>query len=146
LFALPDVDTDFEKRDTVDFAMRNPVNSSTMSLRGLRVLIVEDTAAVAYALRYLFEDIGMIVVGPVSTAGDAERLLDEKPQLALVDMFLEGELSYALVGRLRDLGVPVIAISGSAELLAGSSSVVTLQKPFSGQELIETVQELVPAA
>jgi DNA-binding response OmpR family regulator len=114
-----------------------------MTLRGLRVLVVEDTASVADALRYLLEEVGMVVVGPVSTVDAAERLLRDRPQLALVDMHLEGQSGHTFVNRLRDLDVPVIAISGSAELLAGSAGVARLQKPFSGRELLETVHKLV---
>jgi DNA-binding response OmpR family regulator len=117
--------------------------SSVVTLRGLRVLVVEDTASVANALQYLLEEVGMVVVGPVSTVDAAERLLRDRPQLALVDMHLEGQSGHAFVGRLRDLDVPVIAISGSAELLAGSPSVARLQKPFSGRELLKTVHQLV---
>jgi DNA-binding response OmpR family regulator len=114
-----------------------------MSLRGLRVLVVEDVPTVAEALQYLLEEHGMVVVGPVPTTGAAERLLARRPHLALVDVHLEGQPSHAFVRRLGELDVPVIAISGSAELLAGSPGAATLQKPFSGQELMEAVHRLV---
>jgi CheY-like chemotaxis protein len=115
-----------------------------MTWSGLRVLVVEDTAAVAYALQYLLEEVGMVVVGPASTVDAAERLLVDKPHLALVDMHLDEDQSgHAFVCRLRDLDVPVIAISGSAELLAKSPNVARLQKPFSGRELLEAIHRLV---
>ena len=125
--------------------MRSPEGWNVMSLHGLRVLVVEDVPTVADALQYLLEEFGMVVVGPVPTAGAAERLLVRQPHLALVDVHLDGQPSHAFVRRLGELNVPVIAISGSAELLAGSPSATTLQKPFSGKELIRTVHRLVPA-
>jgi DNA-binding response OmpR family regulator len=113
-------------------------------LRGLRILIVEDAPAVADALQYLLEDIGMVVVGPASTPHAAEQLLSEQPQLAVVDMQLGDHTGDALIKRLRAIKVPVLAMSGSVELLARSGKVATLQKPFSGQELLEAVLQLVP--
>ena len=104
--------------------MHSPELPNPLGLRGVRVLVVEDMSAVADALQYLLEDNGMVVVGPASTPGAAEQLFSEHPQLALVDM---------------------LAMSGSAELLARSSKVATLQKPFSGQELLRAVHQLVPA-
>ena len=70
--------------------MYNPNVINTLGLRGVRVLVVEDTPAVADALQYLLEEVGMVVVGPASTPGAAEQLFAEHPQVALVDMHLEG--------------------------------------------------------
>jgi CheY-like chemotaxis protein len=110
----------------------------------LRVLVVEDAPAVTNALQGFLEDFGMFVVGPVSTPDAAERLLTEQPpDLALVDMHLGGHTGYALIERLRQVKVPVVAISGSAELPAEGPSVATLQKPFSGRELLTALCQLV---
>jgi CheY-like chemotaxis protein len=125
--------------------MHSPELPNPLGLRGVRVLVVEDMSAVADALQYLLEDNGMVVVGPASTPGAAEQLFSEHPQLALVDMQLGGDTGYALIQRLHGINVPVLAMSGSAELLARNSKVATLQKPFSGQELLRAVHQLVPA-
>jgi DNA-binding response OmpR family regulator len=114
-------------------------------LRGVRVLVVEDTPAVASALQVLMEETGMIVLGPVATSDAAKELLAERPQLAVVDMHLGRATSYGLVEQLRARGVPVLAISGSAELPARSGGVVTLQKPFGGQELLAALSQLAPS-
>jgi len=113
-------------------------------LRGLRVLVVEDAAAVADALRNLLLDVGMIVVGSVATPGDAERHLAEQlPDLALVDLHLLGGTGEALVARLRAARVPVVVISGFALLPSEISGVATLHKPFSGVELLSTLCQLI---
>lgn len=115
-------------------------------LRGLRVLVVEDAPSVAKALRNMLEDFGVVVVGPVSTPDAALQLLTEfSPDLVLVDMHLDGFTGYALVERMRRLGVPVLAVSGSAELPREGPKVATLQKPFSGQALLTIICQLVCA-
>jgi len=81
--------------------MCNPNVANTDDLRGLCVLEVEDAPAVVKALQNLLEDFGMVVVGPVSTPDAAVQLLDEHPpDLALVDMHLDGHSGYALVERM----------------------------------------------
>jgi DNA-binding response OmpR family regulator len=65
--------------------------AATSCLAGKRVLVVEDTWAVAQALRSLLEEIGLVVSGPSATIADAERLVSEQvPQLAVVDLRLGG--------------------------------------------------------
>jgi CheY-like chemotaxis protein len=84
-----------------------------LGLRGLRVLVVEDAPAAVNALKNFLEDSGPVLVGTVSTPDAAERLLAEQPpDLALVDMHLGGHTGYTLVERMRQVKVPVIAISG----------------------------------
>ena len=115
-------------------------------LRGLRILVVEDAPAVVNALQTFLEDFGMVVVGPVSTPDAAVQLLAEHPpDLALVDMHLDAHTGYAVVERMRQVKVPVVAMSGSVELPAEGPCVATLQKPFSGQELLATLRHVVRA-
>jgi CheY-like chemotaxis protein len=120
--------------------------ANSLGLQGMRVLIVEDAPAVGKALQSLLEDFGMVVVGPVATPGAAERVLAEQsPDLALVDMHLSGHTGYALADRMRRAGMPLVVISGSAELPAEEPCLATLQKPFSGQELLRALHQVVRA-
>ena len=101
-------------------------------LRGVRVLIVEDSWHVAEALGSVLSDFGMVVTGPTSTIVEAERLtLDEKPELALVDLSLKGEMTFGLVDWLHQRGLRVIVLTGYAGLtpsLDRANAIV--QKPF----------------
>jgi DNA-binding NarL/FixJ family response regulator len=55
-------------------------------LRGLEILLVEDSGIVGEAIKDLLELLGADVVGPAATTADAERLLSEHaPDAALVD-------------------------------------------------------------
>jgi CheY-like chemotaxis protein len=110
----------------------------TSRLRGVRVLVVEDTWVVADAVQSLLEDVGMIVAGPAASVADAERLVGERtPQMAVVDVNLKGELALGLIRRLRRAGVGVVVISGFpvGSDLSGFGA-ASVQKPFSGPELL----------
>ena len=117
-------------------------------LRGVRVLIVEDSWHVAEALGSVLSDFGMVVTGPTSTIVEAERLtLDEKPELALVDLSLKGEMTFGLVDWLHQRGLRVIVLTGYAGLtpsLDRANAIV--QKPFAADELVATMQDVMLAA
>ena len=112
-------------------------------LRGARVLVVEDHWHVANALKLLFEAEGMEVSGPAAGPADALRLVGEqKPDLAVVDINLRGELAYGLIDQLHDQGVRIVVVSGYAVLaprLTGKVDAV-LQKPFNGPELLAALR------
>jgi response regulator RpfG family c-di-GMP phosphodiesterase len=68
--------------------------ASAVRLRGLRVLIVEDTWHIAKALDWLLAQ----VIEAVATTSDAERLADElAPNVAVVDMKLRDRMAYGLI-------------------------------------------------
>ena len=115
-------------------------------LRGVRVLIV-DSWHVAKALASLLTDIGMVVIGPISTIAEAELLVaEQQPELAVVDVYLKGQLAFGLVDWLHERGVRVIVLAsylGSGKLLEKASAV--LQKPYDAQELLATMCEVMRA-
>jgi DNA-binding NtrC family response regulator len=114
-------------------------------LKGVRVLVVEDSWHVGKALKSALEEIGMLVVGPVASVADAERLLSEQtPDLAVVDINLKKELSYGLIDQLHDRGVPVVVATGYAVLRDSTEKAAAiLQKPFNGRELLETLSRVM---
>src|SRR5262245_56395470 len=111
-------------------------------LRGVRVLIVEDQWHVAIALRSLLEAEGMEVSGPAGKIADAHQLADEhKPELAVVDINLKGEMAYSLIDDLHDRGLRIVVISGYATLLRLAAKVdAVLQKPFNAPELLASLR------
>lgn len=112
-------------------------------LRGLRVLVVEDSWHVANALKTLLEELGIDVAGPASSLQEAERLLATRaPQLAIIDINLKGEMAYGLIDRLNDRGVGVVVISGYAvPQVAQSKVAAVLQKPFSAKSLLAILRQ-----
>jgi DNA-binding response OmpR family regulator len=119
-----------------------PETATQGDLRGLRVLVVEDQWHVANALRSLLEVEGMEVSGPAGKTADAYRLVSQhKPELAVVDINLKGEMAYSLIDDLYDRGVRVVVISGYAVPSRLSAKVAAvLQKPFNGPQLLASLR------
>ena len=112
-------------------------------LTGKRVLVVEDTWVVAEALQSLLEEAGLVVAGPSATVAHAERLVSEKvPQLAVVDLKLNGEMAHDLIDCLHDRGVSVVVVSGLVSNPPAKAAAI-VEKPFSGEALIETLRSVV---
>jgi DNA-binding response OmpR family regulator len=127
--------------------MGTPVHEEAQPLRGVRVLIVEDSWQVAKALGSVLSDLGMVVTGPTSTVAEAERLVaEQQPELALVDLNLRGEMAFGLVGWLRDRGLRVIVLTGYAGLSKPLDKAnAVLQKPYDAHELLATMRQVLAA-
>ena len=113
-------------------------------LRGLRVLVVEDSWHVASALKALLEELGINVAGPAATLDEAEGLLaTREPEVAIVDINLKGEMAYGLIDRLHGRGVRVVVISGYAVPQVAQGKVAAiLQKPFSAKSLLAILRQV----
>jgi DNA-binding NarL/FixJ family response regulator len=70
---------------------RDPIGpGSSDDLKGLEILLVEDSAIVGAAIKDFLQLLGANVVGPATTTAEAERLLSEQaPDAALVDRIFE---------------------------------------------------------
>jgi len=119
-------------------------NAAHSGLRGVRVLLVEDSWQVADALSLLLEKTGMIVSGPVSTVKEAQRLVAaHDPTLAIVDVNLKGEMAYGLMDWLNERGIKVLVISGYADLPQSLGQfAVILHKPFTAAALLTTLRRM----
>jgi CheY-like chemotaxis protein len=114
-------------------------------LRGLRVLLVEDSPAVADALKQHLELLGATVAGPAATTTEAkEVIMGGRPDVALVDFHLRGENSYTLIAQLRQEGIPVIMLSGSIESPAQAllEGVMMLEKPVREEQILEHLRPI----
>ena len=80
------------------------------SLRGRRVLVVEDEYILAEDLRQELEDQGAKVLGPVPTVAEALELLRQgpAPDLAILDINLQGEMVYPVADALRAQAIPFL--------------------------------------
>ena len=119
------------------------VETESLDLAGVRVLVVEDSWQLGVAMRSLLQAYGAEVSGPVATAADAERLCDEHaPDVALVDFNLRGgELANTLIDRLHGRGIHVIVTSGYAAPPVSLEKVAAiLQKPIGEARLIESMR------
>ena len=117
-----------------------PVTQATKGddLNGLRILIVEDEAAISLLLEDMLLDFGCEVVGP---AGRLAAALDlaatESFDLAILDVNVAGEPIYPLVEALEQRKVPFVFSTGygSAGIKDAYRDRPVVQKPFAQNEL-----------
>jgi CheY-like chemotaxis protein len=115
-------------------------------LKGLRILLVEDSWHVGVSMTRLLRVLGATVVGPAATGAEADRLLaDMVPDVALVDFHLrDGESAADLIDRFHDRGITVVVITGYAVLPVSPKNVAAiLQKPVNVDLLLATLRPLV---
>jgi DNA-binding response OmpR family regulator len=119
--------------------------------KGPVVLVVDDEPAIRFLCRVNLELDGYQVV-EAGTLADARHMIELEPvALVLLDMHLGLERGSALLEELRhrEPRIPVVIVTGSAEVHAGerpTDADAVLGKPFTIDELMSTVQGLVGAA
>jgi CheY-like chemotaxis protein len=84
------------------------------SLRGRRVLVVEDEFLLAQDLLEELLDCDAEVMGPVASVAEALAILESSPPpyMAILDIKLSDGMVYPVADALRRLGVPFIFASG----------------------------------
>jgi CheY-like chemotaxis protein len=118
-------------------------------LCGSRVLLVEDEMIVAWLLEDMLAELGCVVVGPAATVDRALAMIDAQDiDVALLDVNLNGEMSYPVADALIARGVPFVFSTGydKDRLLEGYRTVPVLQKPYHHSELSDALARLVTPA
>jgi DNA-binding response OmpR family regulator len=116
------------------------------TLRGLKVLVVEDEYFLASDLQQALEAAGAIVLGPCpSFARAAGRMSDPSIACAIMDINLRGEMSTDLCLELADRGVCVLLVSGydPASLPEALASLPSVQKPVGPAALVDRLKDAV---
>ena len=73
--------------------MAKSESAQALKLEGLRVLIVEDEALVAFQLEDMLADLGCAIIGPASRVNQALDLLGRQTiDTAVLDLNVGGEL------------------------------------------------------
>jgi PAS domain S-box-containing protein len=120
------------------------------TLRGRRVLVVDDEPLVAMDLAAMLEEAGCTVEGPVATVEQAMQLLGKaRFDAALLDINLAGIPVDGLAGALAKRNVPFAFVTGyGREMLPeGFREARIIAKPFSGEQVVTTLSQLLlPAA
>jgi PAS domain S-box-containing protein len=102
-------------------------------IAGNQVLVVEDEALVAMALRESLSELGYAVVGPFSRMSEAILALrGSRVDAAVLDVNLGGEVVYPLADVLAADRVPFVFVTGygAEEIERRFASVPVLQKPI----------------
>jgi CheY-like chemotaxis protein len=88
--------------------MANIESAQALKLAGLRVLIVEDEALVAFQLEDMLADLGCTINRPASRVGHALDLLGRQTvDAAVLNLNVGGELVYPVADALARRGLPL---------------------------------------
>jgi len=114
-------------------------------LQGLRVLVVEDVALLAWRVCEVLADAGAKVVGPVPDVPGALALLDMSVvDAAVLDMNLDGETADPIADRLVTQGVPFLFLTGYAwgDMEGRHAARPALGKPVRPAALVRALADL----
>ncbi len=119
--------------------------SRNEQMKGLRVLLVEDSWHAAQAMRDVLEGWGVDVIGPVASSDEAKKkIAADVPPVAIVDLRLSDGLAYPLIDLLNELKVNVIIASGYADAMELRDQVAAvLQKPFATSALHSALMAII---
>lgn len=115
---------------------------------GRRVLLVEDELLVAMDMQQTLTAAGMRVMGPAASVSSALDLIRaERPDAAVLDLNLRGELVTPVARRLREMGVPFV-LSTAYNYLRNEneeafSGVPNLGKPMALSRCVQMLGELL---
>lgn len=119
------------------------------TLRGLRILVVEDEYLLAMDLERELRDAGAEVVGPAASVAAALRLIDGDHVLdgALLDVNLGGEPIFPVADALLGRGVPVVLTTGydARAIPVRYADVPRCEKPVDVRRVARTLGRLVAA-
>lgn len=112
----------------------------------LNVLIVEDEAIISFLIEDMLRELGCQVVRNVAGIAEALSALDDqRPDVAVLDVNLDGEEVYPVAERLRDSGIPFVFTTGyGADGLApGWAHMPVVQKPFRSEMLARALEAVL---
>lgn len=107
-------------------------------LRGLKVLLLEDSPLIAMHMEEMLADGGCVVVATFDTVARAlEFLRGNAVEAAVLDVNLRGEKVFGVAAELKARGIPFVFSTGAGErfIPAEFDAAPHLSKPFEPEEL-----------
>ena len=122
--------------------------SSPATLGHARILVVEDDFIVAFDLQTMLEEQGAEVIGPAASVAQARALLSEaEPNIAVLDVNLNGELVFPLTEDLQQRGIPFVFATAYADderlYPVNAQQAPRLAKPVLPNVLIRQIAKLL---
>ena len=118
------------------------------SLRGRRVLVIEDEMLVAMLIEDNLLSAGASTLGPKATLEDALQAVRDPGMgmldAAVLDLNLNGAMSWPVAEVLIERGIPFVIATGYCDgrTMAGCNAPVLL-KPFDGAALVKALADLL---
>lgn len=120
------------------------------TLDGARVLLLEDEFVVALDAEQILKELGVQQVETAATLSDAEKRAREgRFDLALLDVNVNGQMSYELAESLRARGVPVVFATGyelKGRAIPGVDTELCVSKPYTSERLRQVLFAALAAA
>ncbi len=119
--------------------------SGPVSLKGARVLIVEDAVLLALELETGLSEAGATVIGPAYELEEAMALLDRSIDAAVLDANLNGRSVMPVAQALAARGVPFVFATGYGETggAPGGFDAPVIRKPYDVTQVAAAVAELL---
>jgi CheY-like chemotaxis protein len=111
---------------------------SKQELSNRKVLVVEDEMMIAMLIEDMLDEFGCVLVGPATTVPRALELIGkESIDIAILDLNLDGQDTYAIADALQQKKIPFIFATGygSTVLRKKHGNRPILQKPFQQTDL-----------
>jgi PAS domain S-box-containing protein len=120
-------------------------SSGPTSLRGARVLIVEDAVLLAMELETGLSDAGATIIGPAYELEEALALLDQPIDAAVLDANLNGHSVSPVAEALAKRKVPFVFATGYGETggAPGGFDAPVIRKPYDVHQVAAAVAELL---
>lgn len=119
------------------------------SIAGRSIFIIEDESIVAMLIEDILDDLGCEVAGVASRMTEAvEKISSTSFDVAIVDVNLNGDMTYPLAELLQEKGTPFVFATGygTATLPNALNGVPLISKPFDRCDLEQALQlALAPA-
>jgi len=119
------------------------------TLKGLRVLVVEDQAPIALQLEDMLVESECEIIGPASRVRQALQLIEEQAvDAAVLDLNIAGDLVYPVADALEAKGLPYFFATGygPAGLSEPYRKKLVLQKPFSRRAFLKALEKMLQPA
>ena len=123
-----------------------PCEAVKEALAGKRVLLVEDSGFLCFALEQTLREAGCEIVGPCSRLEEAmDEASHHELDCALLDINLRGEMVSPLAAHLRERGVPFVLTSAYSEheLPADLIGEPQIRKPFTDKQVLESLASVL---
>jgi CheY-like chemotaxis protein len=131
----------------VSIAFSNVPEEPVRPGNSLRVLVVEDSFMIASTLEMVFDNLGWTMVGPATRVPKALALAKtEILDAALLDVNLDGDMSWAVAAALQARGIPFVFSTGYEidkllpEYLKQSKFI---RKPFNVDQLKDSILDVI---